>query len=67
VAPVSGTITAIKVQPGQAVAAGDLLLVLEAMKMENEIKAPRQGTVRELRVAVGSRVNEGDVLAVLGE
>ena len=64
-APVSGTITAIKVQVGQPVEAGALLLVLEAMKMENEIKAPQKGVVKEIPVARGSRVTEGQVLAVV--
>ncbi|MBI2916679.1 MAG: biotin/lipoyl-binding protein [Chloroflexi bacterium] len=64
-APVSGTITAIKAQPGQAVEAGAVLLVLEAMKMENEIKAPRKGLVKEVLVARGSKVTEGQALAIL--
>jgi biotin carboxyl carrier protein len=49
------------------VASGDLLLILEAMKMENEIRSSRAGTVKELRVAPGDRVNKGDPLVVLDE
>ncbi len=64
-APVTGTITTIKVQPGQAVEVGALLLVLEAMKMENEIKAPKKGVVKEILVAKGSRVTEGQALAIV--
>ena len=64
-APLSGRVLRVAVAAGDAVEAGQLLLVLEAMKMENEINAPRAGTVRELRVAEGAQVAEGDTLAVL--
>jgi len=50
---------------GQVVAPGDGLIVLEAMKMENEFKAQVAGTVKEIRVAAGQVVNPGDVLVVI--
>ena len=64
-APLPGKITHIAVQPGDRVAAGDTLVVIEAMKMENEFKAAAAGTVAEVRVAAGQAVNPGDVLVVL--
>jgi biotin carboxyl carrier protein len=64
-AQMTGRIVRIAVQPGDTVAAGDLLLILEAMKMENEIRAPQAGTVKEIRVAPGDRVNKGDPLVVV--
>ncbi|HWO93400.1 MAG TPA: biotin/lipoyl-containing protein [Dehalococcoidia bacterium] len=66
VAAMSGRIVSIRVEVGQEVKAGQPLLVLEAMKMENEITAPKDGVVKEVPVAAGARVNEGDVLVVLG-
>jgi acetyl/propionyl-CoA carboxylase alpha subunit len=65
-APLPGKITRVAVSPGDAVRAGDTLLVIEAMKMENEFKAGAAGTVAEVRVAAGQAVNAGDVLIVLG-
>lgn len=64
-APMPGTILSVNVQPGQAVKAGDILLILEAMKMENEIVAPRDGQIAQVVVAKGSSVNTDDVLVVL--
>jgi biotin carboxyl carrier protein len=64
-APLPGKITHIAVRPGDTVGPGDTLVVIEAMKMENEFKAARAGTVREVRVAPGQAVNPGDVLVVL--
>ena len=64
-APMPGKVTLIEVTVGQAVAPGDGLIVLEAMKMENEFKAQAAGTVKEIRVAVGQPVNPGDVLVVI--
>ena len=64
-APMPGKVTVIEVAVGQAVAPGDGLIVLEAMKMENELKAQVAGTVGEIRVAVGQAVNPGDVLVVI--
>ena len=65
-APMPGNILDVKVKPGDTVKAGDVLLVLEAMKMENEIRAPAAGTVAAVNVAKGATVNAGDVLCVLG-
>jgi len=64
-APMPGKVTLIEVAVGQAVAPGDGLIVLEAMKMENEFKAQVAGTVKEIRVAAGQAVNPGDVLLVI--
>lgn len=64
-AQMTGRVVRVSVQAGDAVEAGDLLLILEAMKMENEIRAPRAGTVKEVRVAAGDRVSQGDALVVL--
>ena len=64
-APMPGTINAVKVSAGQAVKKGDILVVLEAMKMENEIMAPADGTVASVNVAKGASVNTGDVLVSL--
>ncbi len=59
-APMPGTVLGIKVTTGQAVRRGDVLLILEAMKMENEITAPSDGTVGAIRVQAGTAVNTGD-------
>ena len=64
--PMPGTIVDVRVTAGQSVKKDDVLLVLEAMKMENEILAGRGGTVREIRVKDGDSVNTGDVLVVVG-
>jgi len=64
-APMPGRITHVAVKPGDAVQPGDALLVIEAMKMENEFKAGAAGTVREVRVEAGQPVNAGDVLVVI--
>ncbi len=64
-APMPGTILAVKAQPGSPVKKGDILVVLEAMKMENEILAPRDGTVAQVAVSKGSAVETGTVLVVL--
>jgi biotin carboxyl carrier protein len=60
--PMPGLIVAIPVKEGQEVAKGDPLIVLESMKMENELKAPRAGTVHKISVAVGERVEQNKVL-----
>lgn len=64
-APMPGTVMSFKVTKGQAVKRGDVLLILEAMKMENEIVAPQDGTVVALRVPVSASVNTGDPLVDL--
>lgn len=66
-APMNGTLIQIDVNQGQAVKAGDALLIMEAMKMEHCIKAPHDGVVKELSFNVGDLVNEGDVLVELIE
>lgn len=65
VAPMPGKILAVKANPGQAVKKGDVLLVLEAMKMENEIVAPQDGTVASINAAVGDSVDAGQTIATL--
>jgi glutaconyl-CoA decarboxylase len=60
-----GKVLSVAVKPGQAVKKGELLLVLEAMKMANEIAAPVDGTVSDVRVAAGQMVKNGEVLVVL--
>lgn len=60
-----GNITKILVSEGEEVKAGDVLLILEAMKMENEITAPASGKVKEIRVKEGERVETGQVMVVL--
>jgi len=65
VAPLPGRITHVAVKSGDPVRKGDPLLVIEAMKMENELRAGAAGTVAEVRVAPGQVVNAGDVLVVI--
>jgi propionyl-CoA carboxylase alpha chain len=67
VAPLPGTVIAVHVAPGDVVADGDLLVVMEAMKMEHSITATSAGTVGEVRVAVGDRVDAGDVLVLVDQ
>ncbi len=64
-APMPGKILGVKAAVGQAVKKGDVILVLEAMKMENEIVAPEDGTVATINVAVGDSVEAGVPLATL--
>lgn len=64
-APMPGKILAIKANVGQAVKRGDVVMILEAMKMENEITAPEDGTIAGINVAVGDSVESGDTLASL--
>ena len=65
-APMPGTILKVNVSNGQAVKKGDVLMVLEAMKMENEILAPNDGTVSSVGVSQGASVESGTVLCTLG-
>lgn len=64
-APMPGTILKIRVSPGTSVKKGDTLVILEAMKMENEISAPRDGVVSEIIVTTGASVSTGDVLLAI--
>jgi biotin carboxyl carrier protein len=64
-APIAGKVLRVAVTVGATVSVGDVLIVLEAMKMENEIKAPADGAVKEILVSEGGRVSEGDTLAVI--
>lgn len=65
-APMPGSILSVAVTVGQAVKAGQTVLTMEAMKMENEIVAPAAGTVKEIRVKKGDVVDTDAVLVVLG-
>ena len=64
-APMPGKIVKLLVETGQLVAAGQGLLVMEAMKMENEIRSPREGRVREVRVSERQAVETGALLVVV--
>ena len=64
-APMPGNILKVNCTQGQAVKAGDILVVLEAMKMENEIMAPRDGSVAQVVVSKGAVVDTGAALVVL--
>jgi len=64
-AHITGTVWKVEVSVGQKVAAGDVLVILESMKMEMPVEAPEAGTVKELRCQPSQPVNEGDVLVVL--
>ena len=64
-APMPGNILNINVSAGQAVKKGDVMFILEAMKMENEIVAPEDGTVKQILVQKGATVDTDEVLAVI--
>ena len=64
-APMPGTVLRINVKAGDVVKAGQAIVVLEAMKMENEIAAPQDGTIASVNVSQGASVNTGDVLVTL--
>lgn len=64
-APLSGNILDIKVNNGQRVKAGEVLLTLEAMKLENEVVAPKDGIIENIITQKGSSVNTGDRLIVM--
>lgn len=65
-APMPGTVLKINVSNGQQVKKGDVLCVLEAMKMENDIVSPKDGTVTSVVATQGATVNSGDVLVTIG-
>jgi acetyl-CoA carboxylase biotin carboxyl carrier protein len=65
-AHITGTVWKIEVKVGQAVSAGQTLVILESMKMEMPVEAPEGGTVAEIRCSEAQPVSEGDVLVVLG-
>ncbi len=65
VAPMPGKVVRVLVEQGASVEAGDSLIVVEAMKMQNEMKAPRAGVIAKLNAQAGATVNAGDVLAVI--
>lgn len=62
---IPGVVVAVSVAPGDPVTAGQQLLVVEAMKMQNELRAPRDGTVEQVAVGAGSTIEVGDLLLVL--
>ena len=64
-APMPGTILSVNVSAGQSVKSGDTLMILEAMKMENEILAPEDGVVSSVAINAGATVNSGDLLVVI--
>jgi 3-methylcrotonyl-CoA carboxylase alpha subunit len=66
-APMPGVVTLLSAKPGEAVAAGDALLVMEAMKMEHAIKAPYDGVIKAYRFAPGDQVKDGDLLVEFEE
>jgi biotin carboxyl carrier protein len=64
-APMPGKVVRLLVQAGDKVEAGSGVAVVEAMKMQNEIKSPKQGTIQKILVSEGAAVNAGDVLAIV--
>jgi biotin carboxyl carrier protein len=62
---IPGRIASVRVAPGDAVEAGSTLLVVEAMKMQNELRAPRAGTIERVAVGEGQTIENGDLLVVL--
>lgn len=64
-APMTGSIVEVRCEPGQAVQSGDVLLVIESMKMNNELRSPAAGVVEQVPVKPGQRVNAGDLLVAL--
>jgi acetyl-CoA carboxylase biotin carboxyl carrier protein len=64
-AHITGTVWKIEVTEGQSVSEGDVLVIIESMKMEMPVEAPEAGTVKEIRCRESQPVNEGDVLVVL--
>jgi biotin carboxyl carrier protein len=66
-APMPGLVSNILAEEGAKVERGQTVVVLEAMKMENDLTSPRTGVIKSLRVAKGQTVNQGDVLAIIGD
>ena len=66
-APMPGLVSHVLVEEGAEVQRGQAVVVLEAMKMENDLPAPRAGVLKSLRVSKGQAVNQGDLLAVIGD
>jgi biotin carboxyl carrier protein len=64
-APMTGSVVEVRCQPGQEVGAGDVLLVIESMKMNNEVRAPAAGTVETVPLAPRQRIKAGDLLVSL--
>jgi biotin carboxyl carrier protein len=64
-APMPGMVVAIPVEEGQQVTSGENLIILESMKMQNELKAPRDGMISRLRVRQGDRVDQNQILLIL--
>jgi pyruvate carboxylase len=64
-APMPGVISTLAVKPGQAVKSGDILLTIEAMKMETALHAPRDGTIDSIHIAPGTQIDAKDLLLVL--
>ena len=66
-AHITGTVWKIEKKPGESVNAGDVLVILESMKMEMPVEAPCGGVVREIKIKEGDSVDEGRVLAIIDE
>ncbi len=60
-----GKVDEVKVAVGDAVKKGDIILVMEAMKMKTPMPAPQDGTVKEIKAAAGARISAGDVLIII--
>ncbi|HEX9037824.1 MAG TPA: biotin/lipoyl-containing protein [Ktedonobacterales bacterium] len=66
-APMPGLVSRVLAEEGQSVARGQAVVILEAMKMENDLATPRAGVVKSMRVKNGQTVNQGDTLVVIGD
>ncbi len=65
ISPMSGQIISVEASEGDRVGKHEVILILEAMKMESEVFSPKEGRIKEIRVAKGDMVNTGDVLAII--
>ena len=63
--PMTGIVIEVLVSPGESVGTGDILLVIESMKMENEILSEHEGTVKEVKVSLDQNISEGDTVVTL--